>query len=52
MMKFEIQNSIQANKLNLWINRFNCKLINILDKITSILYSEISQSVLDLTFAT
>ena len=47
-----IQNSIRANALISWINRFNCELINILDKMTYISHSGISQSVLDLTFAT
>ena len=46
------QNSIRANALITWINRFNCELINISDKMTYTSHSEISQSMLDLTFAT
>ena len=43
---------IRANALISWITRFNRKLINILDKITYTSYSETSQSMLHLTFAT
>ena len=46
----KIQNSIRANALISWINRFNCELINISNKMTYKSYSEITQSVFDLTF--
>ena len=47
----KIQNSICANALILSLNRFNCKLINISNKMTYTSHSEISQLVFDLTFA-
>ena len=46
------QNSICAIELISWINRFNCKLINISNKMTYKSHLGISQSVLDSTFAT
>ena len=45
-------NSIRANELILWINRFDCKLINISNKKTYALHLDTSQFVFDLTFAT
>ena len=50
--KSKIQNSIRANELILWVNRFNCEWINILGKMTYTSHWEISQSVLGLTLAT
>ena len=47
-----IQNSIRSDALISWINKFNCELINISDEMTYTSHSGISQSVLDLTFAT
>ena len=48
----KIQNSIRANALISWINKFNCELINTSDEMTYTSHSKTSQSVLDLTFAT
>ena len=48
----KIQNSIRAKKLISWMNRLNCRLINISDKMTYTLHSSILQFVLDLTFTT
>ena len=48
----EISNSVQANELISWINRFTCKLINISNEIIYTSHSEISQSMFNLTFAT
>ena len=47
----KIQNSIRANELISWINRFNCELINSSNEMTYTSHLDISQSVLDLTFA-
>ena len=48
----KIHNSIRANALISWINRFIYELINISDKMTYTSHSGISQLVLDSTFAT
>ena len=47
----KIQNSIRASELISWVNRFNCKLINSSNEMTYTSHLDISQSVLDLTFA-
>ena len=52
MINSKIQNSICANELISWSNRFNCELINISNKITYTSHLGISQYGLDLTFVT
>ena len=53
MLEFENSKFDSCKRIDFsWIDRFNCELINSPDKITYISNSGISQSVLDLTFAT
>ena len=48
----KVQNSIRLNALISWIYRFTCEFINNIDEMTYTSHLEISQWLLDLTFAT